>query len=920
MSEKRPRRLRGGRLVLAIAVVVGCVLLLGRMAVGLYVEILWAQATGYLSVFLTRMAWQWAIRVVVAVVTGTLAAINLVVVATTLRGIRIRRRFGNIEISERIPRSYLRGATFLMAALVGLWFAAAVGPDAAHRALLLIHAPEWGVAEPVLGHDVSFYVFVLPVLNSAVVYAMVLLFVLFTFATAGYAATGSLRWEKSRLELGTLAHRHLVSLAGLFLLALAARFWLARYSLLLDGSSGVQGIFGFTDAEARLPGLQALTGVSVMAAALVVWGGMRGRVGWVASGIGAVVVAGLVLGQLYPSMIQRFRVEPNELEREAPYIEHNLSFTRVGFGLESLRRERLSSGDSPPWSAVELGRQLEGLPAWTRGALLSSFREVEARFPYYDFADVTIDRYASASGPQTVALAVREVDPLGIQDPNWQNLHLRELYLVGMGAVASAGSARTAEGRPVTFLSGIPPGSSSERGAPPALRLSRPQVFFGASPQLYAVVDPSGQTFLAPDGSPGIPGQDYPAGIPLTSVARKLALAWRFRDPNLLFASEISPESRFVFRRHARTQASHLAPFLSFPAEPYPVIVGGRIVWVLDGYTQTRHFPLSTSYEMQVRRPLRYIRNSVKVTVDAATGEMSFYTLDANDPILMGLRGAFPGLLRSLEEMPEELRAHLRFPRELLELQSRVLFQYHQETAPTFHGQQDVWSAAQELSQGTNPVPYRPEYGRFELPGERGAEFLLSTVFVPAGRQNLTALLVARCDPDRYGELLLYEFPVEEQVPGPRQVEALVEQDPVISQQFSLWRQGGSQVWTGHLHVVPAGPRVLYMEPIFLAAEADAIPELRRFVLSDGRRVVMTPTLEEAIAELSPGAPLPSEPPVRASVPGLPAERWPEEALRLLDEAEQRLREGDWAGFGERLRALRAFLQGGFDGASGESL
>jgi uncharacterized membrane protein (UPF0182 family) len=356
-----------------------------------------------------------------------------------------------------------------------------------------------------------------------------------------------------------------------------------------------------------------------------------------------------------------------------------------------------------------------------------------------------------------------------------------------------------------------------------------------------------------------------------------------------------------------------IAPFLRYLEAPYPVLHDGRVVWILEAFSYARSFPLSTPHDLPGGGAASYLRNSVKVTVDGVTGEVAFYTIDDGDPLLSAWSGVFPGLFRPLDEMPEGLQAHIRYPRQLLGLQARVLLQYHQETPPLFHGQQDVWALPQELAQGTRPVPYVPEYGIYRLPGQEEAEFLLSTVFVPAGRQNLTGLLVARCDPEAYGELLLFDIPVEEQVPGPRQVEALVEQDPIISQQFSLWRQGGSQVWSGHLHVVPVGQTLFYMEPIFLAAEADAIPELRRFVVSDGRRVAMEPSLSEAIEALAlVSDPVGSEAPLLPSASedvALPQGQWPAEALDLLDRAEARLRDGDWSGFGSTLDELRELLR-----------
>jgi uncharacterized membrane protein (UPF0182 family) len=294
--------------------------------------------------------------------------------------------------------------------------------------------------------------------------------------------------------------------------------------------------------------------------------------------------------------------------------------------------------------------------------------------------------------------------------------------------------------------------------------------------------------------------------------------------------------------------------------------------------------------------------------VDAVTGRTEFYRVPVEDPLADAYEVAFPGLLQSIDDMPHALREHLRYPRSLLGLQTRVLMQYHQETAPAFHGQQDVWNEPQELAEGTNAVPYQPEYALYTLPGESDRRFHLTGLFVPAGRQNLRATLVGRTDPRGVPELILFDVPLADQVAGPRQVEALVEQDPEISQQFSLWRTGGSDVWTGHLHLVPVSGRFVYMEPIFLAADADAIPELRRYVVSDGRRVAMRENLGDAVAALAgtqAGLPMPQNGESRpaASTP------WPSEALELLEQAESRARTGDWQGFGEALTELRALLE-----------
>ena len=923
MSSTRPPipPLRGGRALITTALVLAVVVGLGRLISAGYVEILWHAQTGYSAVFWRRVLWEWGARIVAGVVVAALVFLNLRIVAGTLSGIQIKRRFGNLEISEQLPKSYVFWGTTGTSVLLGLWFGASIMPSLGRLLLLIRNSEAWGIAEPMLNHDVSFYVFWLPALLQLVIYALVVVFLVFTLATAGYAATGALSWGRGRVEAQDVTRLHLGSLLGSFLILLGVRLWLSRFELLLDGTSDVRGIFGFADAEARLPAMQTLTIICVVSGAAAFWGAWKNRGTAIVGALMAVVLAMVTIGQLYPSLIQSLRVEPNELARETPFIESNLEFTRLGFGLDQLERRpfEYAEDEEIDWSIA--AQQFAGLPVWNRGPLLATYRELEARYPYYDFRDVTIDRYETAEGPVAVAISVREVEPRGIQDPNWQNMHLRELYVEGMGVVASLASQRTPEGRPPMLVSGIPPEVSSDAVAVPGLSVPRSEVFFGTRVQDYAIVDGSSGQFLAPSGERGVPGTDFPAGIELGGWLRTALIAWRFGELNLLFSSELTDDSRFIFRRQVTARVLAIAPFFRFPEEPYPVVASGRVVWMLEGFTTTRAFPLSTVQQFgTIRSQVTYARNSVKVTVDAVTGEVDFYRVPIDDPLLDTYERAFPDLLKPLQEMPDEIRAHVRYSRAMLDLQSRVLLQYHQETAPAFHGQQDVWDSPQELSQGPSPISYRPEFGLYTLPGESEARFHLTTVFVPRDRQNLTAILAARTDGRGVPELILYDVPISDQVPGPRQIEALVEQDPQISQQFSLWRTGGSEVWTGHLHLVSAGNRIVYMEPVFLAAEADAIPELRRFVVSDGVSVAMTEDLAGAINELAglvvstPGMNTAGSmlgtgaaPTLDASVGGDVV--WSSAALALLERADASARVGDWQDYGAALTELRALLQ-----------
>ncbi len=908
-------KLKGARLILAAVVALGVLVLVGRLLAEAYVEILWQDGAGYAGVFWRRMLWEWGVRLAAGASVAVIIFANLRVVSRTLSGIQIKRRFGNIEISEQLPRRYVSWALLVTSVLLGVWFGAAVPPSVGIQLLLVSRGVSWGMTDPILGKDIGFYVFSLPVLSSVVTFGLIVAFLVFSLVAAGYAATGVLRWGRGRVEAHSLPRLHLGGIIAVFLLFVGARMWLGRYLALLHGMSRVQGIFGYADAQALLPAFQTMTILCVVAAGVVLWGSWKNR-GWpVAASLVSLLVASIVIVDIYPAFVERVRVVPNELERETPYIRYNLAFTRRGFGLDHLvTRTFPYQGDRPvDWSLA--AHQFAGLPLWDRNALLTTFRQVEARYPYYDFTEVTIERYPGPHGPVPVAVSVREVDPEGIKNTNWQNLHLRALYIEGDGAVASLAAEKTPQGRPMMILSGISPDSISVTRASVAsqvdttgFRLTRPQIFFGSRQEDYAVINASDTQFLAPDGKPGKAGVDYPVGIRMSSPLRTLALAWSFRDPNLLFSSEVSRRSRFVYRRRILDRVEAVAPFLRFPEPPYPVITHGQIVWILDGFTATRAYPLSTATGLEPLRPVSYLRNSVKVTIDAVTGVMRFYRVPIHDPLADAYAAAFPGLFEPITRMPPALRRHLRYPRALMELQARMLEEYHQDTPAAFHRQQDVWALPHELAAGDNTVPYRPGYGLYALPGEDSVHFNLTTVFVPAGRQNLTAMLIGRTDDRGVPSLLLYDVSADDQVPGPRQVEALIEQNPRISQQFTLWRTGGSDVWTGHLNLVPVDGRLVYMEPVFLAAARDAIPELRRFVVSDGHAVGFTADLASAIEEAAGGrtAAAPAGPPATL---GPTSAGWPARALDLLDSADARLRRGEWQAYGQALTELRALLE-----------
>jgi len=881
-----------------------------------YVDKLWFEAAGYSAVFWKQLIWQWGARVFTGILAALFIYANLKIASKSLGKFRIRRQMGDLVFSEEVSTGYVNRIGLIVAAFFGLWFGLVVSSRLGLQFLFTLNGASWGEKDPIFERDLSFYVVSLPFFETLVglvagIVAVSLLIVIIIYVLSGVIGiSNKLQWTPSNLGTKGRPRKHLAVLVCSLLTILAGMIWLSRYGLLTNGNSAVQNIFGYTDYYARLPVLNLLTGLTLSLAISTLAVGFKRLAIRVPMVIFAFTVFGLGAGQIYPSFVQRFRVEPNELSLEGSFIEENMRFTRMGFGLSELERKEFEykrPEEGVDW--LEAMEQFNGLPVWNAQALLTTYRELEARFPYYDFFGATIDRYPTDEGVVPVALSVREILPSGIQDRNWQNVHIRTEYIQGNGIVASYASNRTSEGRPPMLISGIPPDVTSNAETPSKLLVDNPTVFVGSNPQNYAVVN---EKFS--EDRKTIRSQFNSRGIPINSLTRTIASAWYFQDTNLLFSDDLDTASELLFKRDALDRVRSIAgSILHFPEQPYPVVHEGAIVWVLDGFTMSSDYPLSKLTEFPGTRGMRYVRNSVKVTVDAETGEVVFYVVDANDPLLDLYRNSFPGMFLELASMPSELQAHLRYSTSMLDLQANVLNQYHQETASLFHGQQDVWTLPQELSQNSSTVPYRSEYGIYTLPGESEEAFLLTTAFVPRGRQNLTAILVAHNDPQDYGRLVLFEIPVEDQVPGPRQVEALIEQDPVISQQFSLWRTGGSQVWTGHIHLVPVGETLVYMEPVFLAAEEDAIPELRRFVVSDGYRVSMEPTLAGAIGGLETDIfEMTAE--SLSDIEDIEELRevtrdWPAEALNLLEQAERAAQNLDFAAFGESLRQLRDLLQ-----------
>ncbi|MFN7978865.1 MAG: UPF0182 family protein [Vicinamibacterales bacterium] len=699
------------------------------------------------------------------------------------------------------------------------------------------HATPFNATDPVLGHDVAFYVFTLPLLQRLRSFVL-LLTVLATIGAGGtYLLAGQLAITPFGFRLAGRARRHLGLLVALVLVAMAAGAWLSRPETLLEPTGIIRGA-GYTDVHARMPVALAETGVALIAAGLVVAWALGDRTRYLAV---AVVLYALTLvgGQLYAEGLQRFVVTPNEQAREAPYIQYNIDATRKAFALDTIAQRPLTGDAELTRADIEKNRAtLDNVRLWDHQPLLETFGQIQEIRTYYDFTAVDNDRYVIDGQMRQVMLSARELNPEALPNRTWVNERLT--FTHGHGLTLGPVNQVTGEGLPVLFIRDLPPVSTVN------LPVTEPSLYFGELSNEYAVVRTRAREFHYPKGDDNVfSTYDGHGGIVLDSLVKKLAFAVRFRAYQLLLSDDITPESRLMFDRQIKKRAQKLAPFLQFDDDPYVVVHDGRLVWMLDGYTLTSRYPYAT----EGAPGIAYIRNAAKVVVDAYHGTTDVYLADVNDPLAKTWAAAFPSLFKPLDAMPAGLRAHVRYPEGIFGLQASVYATYHMTSAAVFYNKEDQWEVPSIDASG-QPVRMAPYYTIMKLPGEGAAEFIQMLPFTPRRRDNLSSWLVARSDGAHYGQLMAFEFPKQKLVFGPRQVVARINQDQVISPQITLWNQQGSEVIQGTLMVIPIEESLLYVRPLYLRAQQGRIPELTRVIVAYQTSIVMERTLDAALARL----------------------------------------------------------------------
>ena len=718
--------------------------------------------------------------------------------------------------------------------------------------LSFFHATPFGQTDPLFGREVSFYVFKLPAYQAVRQQALFVSFVTLIGCLVYYIFSGSFVVEARpgvsswpRIRLLTSARRHLSLLTACIFGLMAWGGWLEIPMMLLTpAASAVSAGASYTDAYANIPFLWASFAVLVLGALLTVWHGF-GRRGWPLPLAVALYLVVSMSSGVYASFVQRFVVTPNEQNKEQPYIRHNIDATRRAYALDRVQEHELS-GDAEltPQDIVDNTGTVENVRLWDHGVLLQTFAQIQEIRPYYDFLNVDNDRYMIDGKPRQVMLSVRELNTETMPNRSWVNERLT--FTHGYGLTLGPVNQVTTEGLPVLFIRDLPPISTVK------LDVDEPSVYYGELSSSYAIVRTSQPEFHYPSGDDN--KSTYysgSGGVPLGSLWRRLLFATRFSSTDILFSTLITGDSRIMFHRKIDDRLQTLAPFFNYDFDPYPVLSGGRLYWIQDAYTTSANYPYSTPTASKASQSadINYIRNSVKIVVDAYNGSVSFYLADPADPIVQTIAKIFPGMLRPLSDMPTDLRQHVRYPEELFAIQARMYQTYHMTNPTVFYNKEDQWQVP-AIESGTGPAAMQPYYTMMKLPGERQAEFIQMLPFTPRAKDNLAAWMVARSDGSNYGKLVALQFPKQKTVFGPRQIIGRIQQDTVISSQITLWNQQGSEVRWGTLLVIPIKESLIYVRPVYLTSPQGRIPELKRVVVAYQSKIVMAETLTQALVEI----------------------------------------------------------------------
>ncbi|MTV26454.1 UPF0182 family protein [Nitriliruptoraceae bacterium ZYF776] len=847
---------------LGTIVVLGALLVLfsaNRIAVVL-TDLWWYSERGFRDVFTTVLGSRIVLGLVFGLILAGLIALNLMI-ARKLRPFYVPSspQQAQIQRYREMADPYLPWLIAAIAVVFG--FTSGLAISANWETLLLWNnAVEVGATDPTFGTDIGFYLFRLPFWALLQTWLFTSLILTGLLTAGAHYLLGGIRPEAEEKVLPSVK-AHLSILLAAIIAVHAWGYWLDRYQLNYSERGTVTGA-AYTDINAELPALYLLMGAAVIAIVLVIVS-MR-RAGFLLPGaaVGLLVVASIILQGAYPAAIQRLRVDPQELPREAEYIDRNLAATRTAYGLDDVElRPFTISNDLDEADVIENEVTLRNIRLWDPTVLETTYQELQSLRPYYQFNTVAIDRYSVDGEPRQVMIATRELSQLPEQADTWQNRHIT--YTHGYGVVASQVNTANEQGQPVFISSNIPP-----QGEDQVVPSEQPGIYFGEfSEPVYSLIrtDEPELDFEDPDTlEQQFTEYDGAGGVPIDNVFRRVAYALRFNDYNLVLTNLLRDDSRIIYHRNVRDRVRQVAPFLELDGQPYPVVTeDGGVKWIIDAYTTSNAYPYSQRQTLEAggsQVQVNYVRNSVKAVVDAYDGDVTLYRVEEDDPVLDVWEQVFPGLITPVAEAENNIEANFRYPQDLFRLQAQLYTTYHIPNAEPFYNQADAWSIPADPSAAANQSgadltqaqqrALEPYYLLMRLPGEEVEEFVLIQPYLARGRPNMVAWLAGRGDGENLNELFAVRFPSSAQVLGPLQAQARIEQDDDISAYITLREREQSRVIRGNLQVLPIADSILYVEPLFLENPNAQIPELARVALVLGERTAFDTTFAGALGQL----------------------------------------------------------------------
>lgn len=920
-----PRKRRGWKLILLVAAIV--LLFSFSRIMSVYISALWFDSLGYASVY-------WYVFKAKLLLFAAFTILTALLLSATF--LLFQRLFGAYAFENRTiilnnqpfqfsPAKFIRPLGWGVSILAGLIYGVKLKEHWRQFALYW-NQPATSLHDPIFGKPLGFYLFSLPLYDSLSSWLLGVTFIILVAAVA-YSVLGlpqtvlkpTVRWSSGA------AFRGVCCALALFLLVMSWRTYLSRFPFLWQDNQTFSGVT-YTEANYTLPALLFVSIALIIAAIISLVNAFVFRRFSLLLIALAIPVAVYIVGvALLPAYIQGFIVKPNELERETPYITHNIEWTRRGFGLDQIEQREFDP--DPSTAAIDLPNNRENLESvrlWDWRALQDTLRQIQAIRTYYDFQDVDVDRYFIGGHMRQMMIAPREINDgkLPASSRNWINERL--IYTHGYGVTMNSANGFTQEGLPQFVLSNMPVESTA-----PEIKITRPEIYFGEQTERYVYVKTRQQEFDYPQGDTNATTTyEGTGGIPIGGWGRRMLLAWAIGDVSKLpFSDAITSDSRVLIRRTIRQIVNGVAPFLTYDKDPYVVVSNdGRLFWMIDAFTESSYFPYSRHHNVG-GNSTNYIRNSVKVVIDAYNGTARFYVFDNQDPLLAAYRQIFPSLFVDSSQMPADLRAHVRYPETLIRAQGEVYSLYHTQNPRVFFQREDVWSVAQHITldgEGKRQTaPIDPYFVLMQLPGEQEKnEFVLISPFTPANRNNMIGWMAGRSDGENYGKLLVYNFPSSRLIDGPTQIEARIDQNAQLSGQFTLWNAQGSRVIRGHLLVIPIGRSLLFVEPIYLQAERSPMPELRLVVMATQEKLAFGQTFAEAMNNLfgeaarsqpasgeTPPAEGSPQQPAPSATPSQTMQQLINQALQEFDDYQRLMSQGKFAEAGQKLEQHKRTLE-----------